>query len=160
MDKMQAILQKLNTRTTDERAPMLSDAFYRAVCLSNDMKHIHAHATGRKFDTLHAMCQEYYQRATEDADTLLELAIEYKHPVSNANDAAAYVSHTSENAERYDWGAAMSAIHDRLSAYIDGLQALAQDAPSEDAADQIRGMLRYWKKELNYKMAARMEGER
>lgn len=161
MDKMEEILHRLNARTIDagERAPMLANAFYEAVCLSNDMKHIHAHAVGRKFDTLHAMCQEYYERASEDADLFLELAIEYKTPVGNANDAAAYIKHPSENGERYAWDAAVSAVYDKLGGYLAFLQRLATEQLDADVVNKIQEIQRYWKKEQNYKMAARMEAD-
>lgn len=159
MDKMQEILHRLNIRTTDadDRAPVLSTAFYEAVCLSNDMKHIHAHAAGRKFDTLHSICQEYYERAAEDADLFLELAIEYRMAVGNANDATAYIKHQSESADRYEWDSAVTAIYERLSAYLSFLNRLVIAPLDADVVNKIQEIQRYWKKECNYKMVARME---
>ena len=37
-----------------------STAYYSAVALANDMKHIHTHAKGNLFDNIHSICNEYY----------------------------------------------------------------------------------------------------
>lgn len=62
--------------------------YYVAVCLANDMKHVHTHIKGRKFDMIHNICNEYYEKASKDADDLVELAIEYDESVMNASYAA------------------------------------------------------------------------
>ena len=41
--------------------------YYQSVAFSNDMKHIHTHAIGNKFDRLHNISNEYYEKASDHA---------------------------------------------------------------------------------------------
>ena len=84
--------------------------YYVAVCLANDMKHIHTHIKGRKFDMIHNICNEYYEKASKDADDLVELAIEYDESVMNASYAAELIKYKPANLKAYNYEEAIKFI--------------------------------------------------
>lgn len=57
-----------------------STAYYSAVALANDMKHIHIHAKGTLLDNIHNICNEYYEKANDEADTLADLRSKTNDP--------------------------------------------------------------------------------
>lgn len=131
--------------------------YYVAVCLANDMKHIHTHIKGRKFDMIHNICNEYYEKASKDADDLVELAIEYDESVMNASYAAELIKYNSANLKAYNYEEAINTVYNSISYYVEELEnALATNLDS-DVENLIQEYLRYWKKENNYKNKARME---
>lgn len=131
--------------------------YYVAVCLANDMKHIHTHIKGRKFDMIHNICNEYYEKASKDADDLVELAIEYDESVMNASYAAELIKYNPENLKAYNYEEAINTVYNSISYYVEELEnALATNLDS-DVENLIQEYLRYWKKENNYKNKARME---
>lgn len=131
--------------------------YYVAVCLANDMKHIHTHIKGRKFDMIHNICNEYYEKASKDADDLVELAIEYDESVMNASYAAELIKYNPANLKAYNYEEAINTVYNSISYYVEELEnALATNLDS-DVENLIQEYLRYWKKENNYKNKARME---
>jgi len=131
--------------------------YYVAVCLANDMKHIHTHIKGRKFDMIHNICNEYYEKASKDADDLVELAIEYDESVMNASYAAELIKYKPANLKAYNYEEAINTVYNSISYYVEELEnALATNLDS-DVENLIQEYLRYWKKENNYKNKARME---
>ena len=131
--------------------------YYVAVCLANDMKHIHTHIKGRKFDMIHNICNEYYEKASKDADDLVELAIEYDGSVMNASYAAELIKYNPANLKAYNYEEAINTVYNSISYYVEELEnALATNLDS-DVENLIQEYLRYWKKENNYKNKARME---
>lgn len=131
--------------------------YYVAVCLANDMKHVHTHVKGRKFDMIHNICNEYYEKASKDADDLVELAIEYDESVMNASYAAELIKYNPANLKAYNYEEAINTVYNSISYYVEELEnALATNLDS-DVENLIQEYLRYWKKENNYKNKARME---
>lgn len=131
--------------------------YYVAVCLANDMKHIHTHIKGRKFDMIHNICNEYYEKASKDADDLVELAIEYDESVMNASYAVELIKYKPANLKAYNYEEAINTVYNSISYYVEELEnALATNLDS-DVENLIQEYLRYWKKENNYKNKARME---
>lgn len=131
--------------------------YYVAVCLANDMKHIHTHIKGRKFDMIHNICNEYYEKASKDADDLVELAIEYDESVMNASYAAELIKYNPANLKAYNYEEAINTVYNSISYYVEELEnALATNFDS-DVENLLQEYLRYWKKENNYKNKARME---
>lgn len=138
-------------------ASALANLYYAAVVLGNDMKHVHTHATGKKFDRIHAICNEYYEKAAKEADTLVELAIEYGESVQNATLAASVIGYRPTNQRSYDWYDAMNIVKACLDYYIKTLESALTGGLDSDVENLIQEYLRYWKKENNYKNKARME---
>lgn len=138
---------------------LLSKLYYTSVVIANDLKHIHTHAYGKKFDRIHNICNEYYEKMSEESDELVELALEYNEPVQNASDAASILKYKPANQSVYYWEEAMQKVYDILNIYINELETALTKTPAfdSDVENLLQEYLRYWKKENNYKNKARME---
>lgn len=130
---------------------------YAATALANDMKHVHFHAVGPKFDRIHAICEEYYNKAAADADELGELAMEYEQPVQNLSYASEEIGYTPTNRKQYSWEEAMNLVHAALNYYIEKLEAALATPLDSDVENLLQEYLRYWKKENHYKVRERMK---
>lgn len=132
--------------------------YYHAVVFANDMKHIHTHTIGNKFDRLHAIAAEYYEKASSEGDDFVELALEYGEKVENPSLAATRLDYEVANENSYSWDEGVSDIHNRMAAYIASLEELRQSGKiPTDVESKLDDIIRYWKKENNYKNVARMK---
>lgn len=95
--------------------------YYRSVVFTNDMKHIHTHAVGNKFDRIHAIANEYYEKASEESDTFVELALELDEKVQNPSNAADILNYSVANEENIFGKMQLEQITARMEAYIEGL---------------------------------------
>lgn len=138
-------------------AKELSMLCYAATVLANDMKHIHFHAIGDKFDRIHGICEEYYERASEEADTLGELAMEYEQPVQNLSFAADELGYEPTNQKAYAWYGAMQVVKERLDWYIGKIEQVLATPLDSDVENLLQEYLRYWKKECHYKVRERLK---
>lgn len=133
-----------------------STAYYSAVALANDMKHIHIHAKGTLFDNIHNICNEYYERANEDADTLAELAIEKGDTVFNSSYLLSELNYKPTNYSNYDFELAMRTVKGCIEKYIKVLADLRSKTNDPSVESLLDDMMRYWKKEKDYKFKARL----
>ena len=133
-----------------------STAYYSAVALANDMKHIHTHAKGTLFDNIHSICNEYYERANEDADTLAELAIEKGDTVFNSSYLLSELNYKPTNYSNYDFELAMRTVKGCIEKYIKVLADLRSKTNDPSVESLLDDMARYWKKEKDYKIKARL----
>lgn len=132
--------------------------YYRSVVFTNDMKHIHTHAVGNKFDRIHAIANEYYEKASEESDTFVELALELDEKVQNPSNAADILNYSVANEDEYFWENAMEQITARMEAYIEGLCEVRTNLKlSVDMQSLLDDIIRYWKKERNYKLKLRLK---
>ena len=129
--------------------------YYQSVVFSNDMKHIHTHAIGNKFDRLHSISNEYYEKASEDSDLFVELALEFGEKVRNPSDAAAIIGYDFADADSYDWDDGIQQIMARMEAYIAAMEELRKSNIPADVQSLLDDIIRYWKKENRYKNVAR-----
>lgn len=134
-----------------------SKAYYASVVFSNDMKHVHTHAVGKQFDRIHKICEEYYSKASEQSDTLVELAIEKGELVQNASNAANLLKYRPTNQPSYDYMSAMEVVKGDIEYYIDTLEFLRGSTDDMSVQSLLDDWLRYWKKERDYKTKARLE---
>lgn len=133
-----------------------STAYYSAVALANDMKHIHTHAKGTLFDNIHSICDEYYEKANEEADTLAELAIEKGDIIFNSSYLLSELNYKPTNYSNYDFDLAMHVIEDCIEKYLVVLANLRNKTDDTSVQSLLDDMMRYWKKEKNYKIKARL----
>lgn len=70
-----ALVKALGIEEQKQIGPFTLATCY-AVVFANNMKHIHLHIQGKKFDNIHSITEEYYEQASEDSDYLAELCIE------------------------------------------------------------------------------------
>lgn len=133
-----------------------STAYYSAVALVNDMKHIHTHAKGTLFDNIHNICNEYYEKANEDADTLAELAIEKGDIIFNSSYLLSELNYKPTNYSNYDFDLAMHVVEDCIEKYVKALVDLRNTTDDPSVQSLLDDITRYWKKEKDYKIKARL----
>lgn len=128
-----------------------------AVLVSNDILYMHHLAYGVDFDKCHSITQEYYEKINEEVDYLFELAVEHGASICNATNALDYVeNYAVENLSEYDYTTTISVLYSKLSIYIASLEVLREESGEDDVQSKLDDMIRYWKKELNYKISRRV----
>ena len=131
-------------------------ATYTAVSVSNDFKHIHLHSVGRNFDRLHNICEDYYDKASEQADTLAEYCLESgSGALYNLSLAAELINWKPQMEERYNFDSGTSAMKEIISLYIKSLLLMRNDINDESMQSVLDDYIRYWRKELMYKLKRR-----
>lgn len=133
-----------------------STAYYSAVALANDMKHIHTHAKGTLFDNIHAICNEYYEKANEEADTLAELAMEKGDIILNPSYLLNGLNYKPTNYSKYDFELAMRIAKGCIEKYVKVLTDLRNKTDDPSVQSLLDDIARYWKKEKDYKIKARL----
>ena len=133
-----------------------STAYYAAVALANDMKHIHTHAKGTLFDNIHNICNEYYEKANEDADTLAELAIEKGDTILNSSYLLDELNYKPTNYSDYYFDLAMRVVEGCIEKYVKVLADLRNKTDDPSVQSLLDDIVRYWKKEKDYKIKARL----
>lgn len=133
-----------------------STAYYSAVALANDMKHIHTHTKGILFDNIHNICNEYYEKANEEADTLAELAMEKGDTIFNSSYLLSELNYKPTNYSNYDFDLAMRVAEDCIEKYVKALTDLRNKTLDTSVQSLLDDMMRYWKKEKYYKIKARL----
>lgn len=133
-----------------------STAYYSAVALANDMKHIHTHAKGILFDNIHNICNEYYEKANEEADTLAELAMEKGDIIFNSSYLLSELNYKPTNCSNYDFDLAMHVVEDCIEKYLVVLANLRNKTDDPSVQSLLDDITRYWKKEKDYKIKARL----
>lgn len=133
-----------------------STAYYSAVALANDMKHIHTHAKGTLFDNIHNICNEYYEKANEEADTLAELAMEKGDTIFNSSYLLSELNYKPTNYSNYYFDLAMRVAEGCIEKYVKVLTDLRNKTDDPSVQSLLDDMMRYWKKEKNYKIKARL----
>lgn len=122
---------------------------------ANDLKFMHWHASGTEFDKIHAITEELYDEAFDEADDLAEIAIAAGEKIANVSDIKSFVE-TGESGEwevvseeTITWPVFVDYLKDRGEKYIDALKDI------EDEDSVISDYIHFWNKEINYKNAAR-----
>ena len=122
------------------------------------MKHIHFHAVGNKFDRLHSIANEYYEKSNADSDLFGEWAMEYGEEIQNPSDAAKLLDVIVENDNQYNWENGIKAISDWTQQYIEEMTTVRKSKyASDDIKSELDTIIRYWKKENGYKNEARLK---
>ena len=139
----------------DKDVGKIAKAAMFANLFANDLKFMHWHASGTEFDKIHAITEELYDEAFDEADDLAEIAIAAGEKVANVSDIKSFVE-TGEygewevvSEEAITWPAFVDYLKDRGEKYI----AALKDIEDEDSV--ISDYIHFWNKEINYKNAAR-----
>lgn len=136
----------------------VQNTLYSSIIFANNMKHIHLHAVGNKFDDIHVIAEEYYERASKENDFFAELALEFNTDVSNFTYASNYSGFKIEEKNAYNWENAIQAFYKNIEAYIEMLLSFrAETYIPNDVKSEIDSIVRYWKKENYYKNRNRMK---
>ena len=136
---------------------MFEHLYYVSVVFVNTMKHIHFHAVGNKFDRLHSIANEYYEKANDESDLFGEWALEYNEEIRNPSNAASLLKVNTEDEDTYNWEEGIMTISSWISFYIAELEKVRNDNTSDDIKSELDSIIRYWKKENNYKNKTRMK---
>ncbi len=122
---------------------------------ANDLKFMHWHASGTEFDKIHSITEELYDEAFAEADDIAELAIGAGEKMANVSDVKSFVETGDAGEweiiaeEAITWPKFVEYLKDRGEKLIDALEDIKDEDPIID--DYIH----FWKKEINYKNAAR-----
>lgn len=137
------------------------DSALIACLVSNDLKHIHLHACGSQFDRIHDIAQEYYDKVSEELDYLCELALEFREDLPNLTQAGSIMSeYIIQTGKEYDYDNAITQMSDIISTYLNWLSIVRNDSQREDVQSYFDDKIRYWSKELSYKLSRRSSCER
>ena len=139
----------------DKDVGKIAKAAMYANLFANDLKFMHWHASGTEFDKIHAITEELYDEAFDEADDLAEIAIAAGEKIANVSDIKSFVE-TGESGEwevvseeAITWPAFVDYLKDRGEKFIDALKDI------EDEDPVISDYIHFWNKEINYKNAAR-----
>ena len=132
---------------------MFINLAYKLICAANDLKHIHTHASGPFFFTIHEVVGEYYDECSNQADYVTELALEFGEIMENPNLAADLVNWQETNMAEYDLKTAIYSVKDIMSDIYDAMVEVDnEESITPDAKNKIEEFMRYWAKENNYKL--------
>ena len=131
-------------------------AVYASVAASNDFKHIHLHSVGRNFDRLHNICEEYYEKASEQTDTLAEYCLENGvGSICNFSCAAEIINWKVQTTQQYDFKSGIAAMKSIIALYLKALLEMRESINDESMQSVLDDFIRYWRKELMYKLKRR-----
>ena len=138
---------------------MFINLAYKLICAANDLKHIHTHASGPFFFTIHEVVGEYYDECSNQADYVTELALEFGEIMENPNLAANLVGWKARNMSEYDLKTAVYSVKDIMSDIYDAMAEVDNEKSiTPDAKNKIEEFMRYWAKENNYKLERLING--
>lgn len=138
---------------------MFINLAYKLICAANDLKHIHTHASGPFFFTIHEVVGEYYDECSNQADYVTELALEFGEIMENPNLAADLVNWQETNMAEYDLKTAIYSVKDIMSDIYDAMVEVDNEKTiTPDAKNKIEEFMRYCAKENNYKLERLING--
>ena len=127
-----------------------------AVLLSNDFWYMHLYAKDADFDKSHRLTNSYYDKLSYEGDEFMELCVEIGVDVVNPSEANKWMpAYTPETDKAYSYGTIVAKAQEKIGLYITTLHAMRSATSRSDIQSRLDECLRYWEKELNYKLAAR-----
>ena len=136
---------------------MLKDIYNYAVVVNNNLHYIHWKSCGSRFDRIHAIANEYYEKLTDDIDDIVELAVEHDEDILNPNECSTVVDISLSYGNFGDFEKAMIEMSLNIQSLIDVIEKTQQEGYDSDVVSYLDELLRYWKKELNFKMKKRLQ---
>lgn len=127
-----------------------------AVLLSNDFWYMHLYAKDADFDKSHHLTNSYYDKLSYEGDELMELCVEIGVDVINPSEANKWIpAYTPETDKIYSYGTIVAKAQEKIGLYITALHDMRSATSRSDIQSRLDECLRYWEKELNYRLAAR-----
>jgi len=127
-------------------------------CAYNDMKHIHFHAIGEKFDIVHSIAEEYYEELADLYDAVAEKALELKEMVNNPAYSAQNTDWSFIQENEIEADDCFTAMYVILTKVILALEDV-KNVYAGILDSFIDEKLDYWNKEVYYKLDARMKDD-
>jgi DNA-binding ferritin-like protein len=129
----------------------------------NDLHYLHHYVTGKNFDELHSILEEYYEKALEDFDYFSEKAITFGEKMINMNDltkvdVTAYWDTISSIDNDFDEVQIFRHIKNRGEDYLEALDMIREASPEYVQSD-IDTMRSYWSTEIEYKNEQRLKSK-
>lgn len=133
---------------------------YTTQAIANDMKYIHWNCCGCQFDRIHEITEEYYNKLNTDLDFFAELALEYPGiTLANPSNMARKLDWPCiEDTNSIDSKRALELISGLICSYITSLKEVYYEEDGVIPADvksELDSIIRFWTKEINYKIARR-----
>ena len=133
---------------------------YTTQAIANDMKYIHWNCCGSQFDRIHGITEEYYNKLNVDLDFFAELALEYPGlTLANPSNMARKLDWPCiEDTNSIDSKMALELISKLITNYITSLKEVYYEEHGVISADvkaELDPIIRFWTKEVNYKIARR-----
>lgn len=135
----------------------LAEFSYLTSLFANDLQCMHHHASGKDFDQVHELTEEYYNQARELADFLAEKAIMTGEGIDNFTYVNKHIDETmwpALEAVPYDLDVFIETFNDignRWLTYYESLDPI--QSSTKVALDEE---IEWWRNEINYKNAAKM----
>ena len=159
IEESQDIVDEIQENDSEvENYSIYTTPVYTACAVLNDMKYIHLHACGQSFDTIHNITDDYYQKLSEDFDTLAEIALEIPGvQLANPSNMVSKIDYKPITDEPHiQYYRAIALLEDILTIYINALEA-NYSKYSSDIQSEFDNIIRFWKKELEFKTLRRGE---
>lgn len=127
---------------------------YMYIVISNNMKHIHLNACGRKFEEIHRNAEEFYYHFSNLADRFLEIAAE--SPLTKLDNVTRAKEHVEEieveDEQNYSFEKAMTRISDNFNKAIMMCKTVRECAGNarSDIQSVIDEELSYLNKQFGY----------
>lgn len=129
-----------------------------AVLVNNDFHYLHYNSAGQDFDKSHNLAEDYSWRMANEIDWLMELALEFHSPVYNFTIAHQYIpEYQYESESQYDYPTLVERLSNKIALYVNTLKELRSNVNDSSVQSVLDEMIRYWMKELNYKLDRRAE---
>lgn len=127
----------------------------------NDLHYLHHYVTGKNFDELHEILEEYYDKALEDFDYFSEKAISLGEKMINMNDltkvdVTTYWDTISSVDNDFDETEVFRKIKTHGEDYLEALDMIREAAPEYIQSD-IDSIKSWWSTEINYKNEQRLK---
>lgn len=131
-----------------------SKVVYIGQLFLNDLKHMHFHAVGPQFDSIHKITQDLYEALELQLDNIAEFSMTRGNQIQNFSDIKSFVDCDSEytplTIEMFDWHTFCNSLLSQGGVFLDTLES--SDLPSF-VKDEY---LSFWNKELYFKNALRL----
>ena len=117
-----------------------------------DIKHIHLHAVGDDFDYIHTSSEEYYDRLSDDIDTLCELAIINNESVPNLSNIRSVIPQDVWSAyteECVDLDKYIKYMTEKGKIVLDYLKSTTV---LDEYRHSVNSIIEYWDKEILFKL--------
>lgn len=127
---------------------------YMYIVISNNMKHIHLNACGRKFEEIHKTAEEFYYHFSNLADRFLEIAAE--SPLTKLDNVTRAKEHVEEieveDEQNYSFEKAMTRMSDNFNKAIMMCKTVRECAGNarSDIQSVIDEELSYLNKQFGY----------
>lgn len=159
MKNIKFVTEAVNLLSSNQLNDTLIKASMNSVLCSNNIKHVHYHSAGAKFKDIHELGDEYYAKMSEDTDFLFELGEEAGVHMPNPTYARSFVDNDYQEdytEDSYEYPSGIIAYQDIIRSHITALVSL-KDYVTEDISSSLDEMIRYWNKEVDYRLAKRVE---